>query len=137
MSNTCFKINCWLINNTGNNFCIELHEQEDCFKLYKQEEIAGGRIHTIVEKGEVDQNKPHSEYDVDSRVVKEILDDLRLEKVSLVPDFTGGFDGTHQHMRIQNGDSIVHLSWWSRPSKEWSSVQRAWTRFAELAKECS
>lgn len=132
MSDTHFKISCWLRNFRGNSFCIELDEQKDSYKVFKQEEKASP-IRTIREQGAIDRSKPYSEFKVDSKTVVAILDDLRLEKVSLVPDFTGGFDGVYKHIRIQNGESIIHLTWWSDSPKEWVAVQRAWQRFVELA----
>ncbi|MBT3015948.1 MAG: hypothetical protein KME63_09415 [Candidatus Thiodiazotropha sp. (ex Clathrolucina costata)] len=131
---TFYQITCWLHNRKGSSYIVELREKDDNFILRRQDE-ENDTIEEIRKNGRIDSKKTFVEKTVSQALVKELLDKLNQTKAFLVPRITGGFDGVNYHVRIKNGESLAHYSWWLDCPEDWAALQKFWENIVELSKD--
>ena len=105
MSDTFYRIRCWLHNRKGLSYAIELREVSGQFVGLRQDETTS-TVASIRERGKIDRAFPVAEFSVPTDVVFSILSGLNSNVVPLVPSITGGFDGANYHVQIENGESM-------------------------------
>lgn len=130
---TFYLITCWVHNRKGPSYIVELRDREDNFILRRQDE-EDGPIEDIRGNGRIDNNKPFTNKVVSRAIVEDLLEKLNNKSMPLVPKMTGGFDGVNYHIRIRNGESLAHFSWWLDCPKEWSILQQFWEKVIELSR---
>ena len=57
-----------------------------------------------------------------SGTLREYLTRLHAIKICLHPTGDVGFDGTTFHLLLQEGWSVIQLSWWQKPQEEWAEI---------------
>ena len=130
---TFYQIACWLHNHKGSSYIVELADKDQHFVLRRQNK-ENNPIEEIRKNGRIDNSKPFIEKTVSQVVVEELLNKLSNARTPVVPRITGGFDGINYHIRIKNGESLAHFSWWLDCPDEWSALQQFWEKIVELSK---
>jgi hypothetical protein len=133
MSQSLYRIRCWLHNRKGLSYAVELREANGQFVGLRQDE-SGSTIASIHERGTIDRAFPVSEFSVPADAVFSVLSSLTSSVVPAVPTMTGGLDGANYHVQIANGESVSHFSWWLNAPEQWSSLKLFWEQIVALSR---
>lgn len=129
-----YNIACWLVNRRGNSLLVELRDSKDGFYGRRQDE-SDSRIATISESGTIDGDKEFRTFRINADCIDSLLAKLNSHTIPPVPQMTGGFDGHNFHVRIRNGESFSHFSWWLKPSAPWQPMADFWESVVALSEE--
>jgi hypothetical protein len=77
--------------------------------------------------------EPIERIEIDGVTAKKFFAGLAKIRVGILPDFTGGLDGSTTTIKIENGASKVTFSWWAWPPCQWKNLDKIDGLFA-LAK---
>lgn len=133
MSESFYRINCWLHNRKGESFAVELRDANGRFYGIRQDE-SDSSITSIREGGKIDRSAPFKEFSVPTEVVMSLLANLDLSALPAIPKMTGGFDGAIYHVQIMNGESMSHFSWWLQCPEPWTPIKTFWEQVIELSR---
>jgi hypothetical protein len=95
--------------------------------------IAGVRGGLVVDNCEDIAKSISWRREVSPTEVREILDVLQHQVVSVVPETIVGLDGTTYELLIQRGFSKVRFTWWCEPPAVWKALGEVSTRLLNIA----
>ncbi|HTF24484.1 MAG TPA: hypothetical protein VK937_11295 [Candidatus Limnocylindria bacterium] len=75
--------------------------------------------------------------DIPPEEVEEILDTLKSQIPSAVPEAISGLDGTTYELLIERGSNMVQFTWWCGPPRVWKALGELSTRLLNRANASS
>ena len=127
------KIHC-LIESNGRPFSIEvfvLYQKSQTFQLLHQVNT----IHPIPEKnlqGYVDKMQDCQRYSIPEEKYWSILQKLDGLSLSVLPSFSGGFDGETYHIWLRSGLSESSFRWWGDCPTHWRVLKIVFDEIVSL-----